>query len=248
MSVESRRSEAPMGGRSGSGARIVFGALLLPWSFGLVVLACGGADSSVVDGHAASRDPVGADSAASPARADSSNAPDSSSPLNDGGGDADALAPSHGPGGAGLVACGSETCTAFTQACTGVLHLVLPGLEDAAVSDASACQPYPLSSFISVTCDDPTDCPLPGRCIVTGQGLTIANPAWADAGLSILGSLCRTDPDSVTLATSAQPASFQLRTCGDAAPCPAGQVCHRQTCEGFAFDLCGDIPPGACGR
>lgn len=255
MSGEPQSSEAALVRRSGSRARLLLGALLLPWSLAVVALACSSElGSSIADGRDASSNRVGPDSATSNAPDSSASPSEAGPPISDGGedagqdADAQVLLPSGGPAGVHLVACGSETCTAVTQACTGVLRLVLPGFEDAAVSDASACQPYPISAFNAVACDDPTDC-FPADCVVRGMSLSIAAPEWADAGLSSLGSSCRTgDSDSVTFATDAQPASFQLRTCGDAAPCPSGQTCHRQTCQGFAFSLCGDIPPGACAR
>jgi hypothetical protein len=245
--------------------RIVFGtrALVLAWSLAAVAFACsGGVEStSIADGQDASTNPVGSDSSPSPSDVDGSDVPDvsadtpdtSPSPSDAGlDADGDGRAPSGGPAGPGLVACGPDTCTAITELCTRVLAPVVPpDLPDGTVLlDATApCQPYPTNSVVSVRCDDPSDCPSSQDCIVTGKGFTIIAPSWHDAGISSLASMCKADAgDSVTFETDAEAASFSLRTCGDAAPCPSGQTCHLQTCLGFAFDLCGDIPDGACAR
>lgn len=222
--------------------RVACGLGLIAWAFVLASAACsggfarpiGGPDSgeSPTDGRSSDR----ADVSSGGRRAADDPHVQPEQDADDGEFDGQAPSPNE-PAPAGRVQCGETTCAAVDQFCCSDLFSPWPRL----CSDSgNGCA---ISMATALACDDPHDCHSPLACLVSGRGLTIR-------------SSCGSYQSGWQVSEPAKPpalAWFQLWACDpDASPsshgaCPGNLRCRRQECHEFAFNLCGEIPDGACG-
>lgn len=128
----------------------------------------------------------------------------------------------------GFVQCGATTCDIRSEYCCGLQD----GTRFCKLLDGGGCIPN------TIECDSTSECPegefcrlivfgqsFTARCVGGNVGFPYVQPN--DAGFAILAC----DPNPTP--------PYEV--------CKGGAPCIRQTCRGFVFDLCGEIPvSGRC--